>query len=278
MTKFKKGTPWLVLTPEMKQFEKKTGKSAVFRGKITGQFEYYIWQEEKKKTLKPKPQLTRGLKEIKSDKLKRIEKEYNRLTKLRKDELFRIVQQSSRLDISHIKQEDKYTIMNFILENEFGRKNMEEFEKHLSEPKPPTKKPQLIKGLNEIKNDESELYIVRRQSIPTGSKKDKQWKFYVKIGKEKVYIAIEDGSQRLVRLDGDKTMLRTHLKWRYSIKYNSDGIAYTLGVKSIEHKYIKYDHGYFVSNITDIVVDKMNILSKHYKSASKFSMPIKKVK
>jgi len=47
--KYKKGKPWLVLTPEMKQFEKSTGKSAVFRGKITGQFEYWLWQQNKPK-------------------------------------------------------------------------------------------------------------------------------------------------------------------------------------------------------------------------------------
>ena len=53
--KYKKGQVWnKALTPKMKEFEKETGKNAVYRGKITGGFEYYLWQKEKKKTKKPK--------------------------------------------------------------------------------------------------------------------------------------------------------------------------------------------------------------------------------
>ncbi|KKL67506.1 hypothetical protein LCGC14_2134320, partial [marine sediment metagenome] len=42
MLNYKKGQTWnKAKTTQMKQFEKSTGKSAVFRGKITGQFEYW---------------------------------------------------------------------------------------------------------------------------------------------------------------------------------------------------------------------------------------------
>lgn len=55
MVVHKKGQVWIkAKTALMKTFEKETGKSAVFRDKITGQFEYWIWQKEKKLKSKPK--------------------------------------------------------------------------------------------------------------------------------------------------------------------------------------------------------------------------------
>ena len=39
----------------MLQFEKETNKNAVYNNKITGGFEYWLWQKEKKLKSKPKP-------------------------------------------------------------------------------------------------------------------------------------------------------------------------------------------------------------------------------
>ena len=48
--KHKKGQVWnKPLTKEMEQFEQLTGKNAIYKGKITGQFEYWIYQKEKLK-------------------------------------------------------------------------------------------------------------------------------------------------------------------------------------------------------------------------------------
>lgn len=46
---YKKGQVWnKPLTNEMEQFEKETGKNAVYKGKITGSFEYWLWMEDRR--------------------------------------------------------------------------------------------------------------------------------------------------------------------------------------------------------------------------------------
>ena len=78
--KYKKGLPWLApLTQKMIQFREETGKNPVFHGKITGQFEYWMyWRKPKvkKQTTKRKP----GRKPTPKTKLKLIEKKKGRKT------------------------------------------------------------------------------------------------------------------------------------------------------------------------------------------------------
>ena len=55
--KYKKGMVWNKrLTNKMEVFEARTGKSAVYRGKITGQFEHWMWQLQKIKEKEAKHQ------------------------------------------------------------------------------------------------------------------------------------------------------------------------------------------------------------------------------
>lgn len=55
---FYKGMPWpakKALTPEMKKFEKSTGKNAVYRGQVTGTYEYWkYWADYDKSLKKPR--------------------------------------------------------------------------------------------------------------------------------------------------------------------------------------------------------------------------------
>ena len=45
----KKGQVWnKPLTKEMEQFEKETNKNAVYNGKVTGSFEYWVWMEDRR--------------------------------------------------------------------------------------------------------------------------------------------------------------------------------------------------------------------------------------
>lgn len=54
--KYKKGLEWSrALTPKMKEFKKETGKNAVYRGHITGGFEYWLYWSKKTTPTKPKP-------------------------------------------------------------------------------------------------------------------------------------------------------------------------------------------------------------------------------
>jgi len=123
MLNYKKGQTWnKAKTTQMKQFEKSTGKSAVFRGKITGQFEYWLWQQKT-------PSKTNIPKEFK-EKFDSIKREYDSLNKLTKKGLVEIAQRESRLDISHIKSEDKYSIRNYILGSKFSNKSLEKFDKY----------------------------------------------------------------------------------------------------------------------------------------------------
>lgn len=47
MVDYKKGKLWnRALTGDMKEFERTTGKSAVYHNKITGQFEHWLWKKE----------------------------------------------------------------------------------------------------------------------------------------------------------------------------------------------------------------------------------------
>jgi len=47
---FKKGQEWnKPLTKEMEEFEGETGKNAVFKGSITGSFEYWLYMKEQRK-------------------------------------------------------------------------------------------------------------------------------------------------------------------------------------------------------------------------------------
>ena len=60
MVTHKKGQVWnKAKTAKMLEFEKETSKNAVYNGKITGGFEYWLWQKEKKlkakSKSKPKP-------------------------------------------------------------------------------------------------------------------------------------------------------------------------------------------------------------------------------
>lgn len=49
MPKYKKGEVWnKPKNSLMLRFEKETGKNAIYRGKVTGQFEYWIWREANK--------------------------------------------------------------------------------------------------------------------------------------------------------------------------------------------------------------------------------------
>ncbi|KKK98607.1 hypothetical protein LCGC14_2641070 [marine sediment metagenome] len=65
MVDYKKGTPWnKVLTPIMKEFEKSTGKHAIYRGRITGQFEFWLFHRKSKVTTSRK-KTSRTLKESK---------------------------------------------------------------------------------------------------------------------------------------------------------------------------------------------------------------------
>jgi len=52
--KYWNGQPWnKALTPKMKEFEKETGKHAVYRNKVTGGFEYWLyWRSSKQKNKK----------------------------------------------------------------------------------------------------------------------------------------------------------------------------------------------------------------------------------
>lgn len=64
--KYQKGLEWnKALTPEMKQFEKETGKHAIHNKKVTGQFEYWMYVSKgkrvRKQTSKP---TTRGIEQI----------------------------------------------------------------------------------------------------------------------------------------------------------------------------------------------------------------------
>ena len=46
---YKKGQVWnKPLTKEMERFEKETKKNAVYKGKITGSFEYWLWMEDRR--------------------------------------------------------------------------------------------------------------------------------------------------------------------------------------------------------------------------------------
>ena len=55
--KYYNGLKWnRALTKKMQEFEKETKKKAVYRGKVTGQFEYWLyWQKSTKPKAKPKP-------------------------------------------------------------------------------------------------------------------------------------------------------------------------------------------------------------------------------
>jgi hypothetical protein len=57
-----------------------------------------------------------------------IQKEYGNLNKKTKKELVKIAQSQTRLDISHIKNEPKSTVIGFIMEKKFGRKMLEKSE------------------------------------------------------------------------------------------------------------------------------------------------------
>ena len=47
--KYKKGTPWnKPKTKLMLDFEKQTGKNAIRAGKLTGNFEYWLWKRLQK--------------------------------------------------------------------------------------------------------------------------------------------------------------------------------------------------------------------------------------
>ena len=58
--KYKKGQVWnKAKTAKMIEFEKETDKNAVYNNKITGQFEYWLWQKEKIDTYLEKEQKSR---------------------------------------------------------------------------------------------------------------------------------------------------------------------------------------------------------------------------
>lgn len=64
--KYKKGQPWdKPLTNKMEVFEERTGKNAVYRGKITGGFEAFLWKLERSKARITKQQEIEVEKKIK---------------------------------------------------------------------------------------------------------------------------------------------------------------------------------------------------------------------
>jgi len=70
-----KGLPWdRPLTPKMKQFEKETNKNPVFRGVVTGTFEYWLYWKNTKKTHKKqsKTQSKTQVNKILNEKIKKI--------------------------------------------------------------------------------------------------------------------------------------------------------------------------------------------------------------
>ena len=89
---------------------------------------WFVWlkSKPKKKSTVKKTSIPKDFKE----KFNSIKKEYDRLNKLRKNELVEIAQRDSRLDISHIKSEDKYSIRNYILGKKFSNKSLEKFDEY----------------------------------------------------------------------------------------------------------------------------------------------------
>jgi len=83
MVAHKKGQVWnKAKTAVMKQFEKEKGANAVYRGKITGKFEYWLWQQEKKKTKQtkqPKKPRTTKLSATNKEKIKKLERKIGKL-------------------------------------------------------------------------------------------------------------------------------------------------------------------------------------------------------
>ena len=91
MPNYKKGQIWnKALTPKMLKFEKETGKLSIRGGKITGQFEYWLWQREKKTSKPqrmPKPKPKTALKPKTKPKIEPeidIERFWNRLPQKRR--------------------------------------------------------------------------------------------------------------------------------------------------------------------------------------------------
>ena len=94
---------------------------------------YFVWIRNKpaKESVAKKSSIKKMVvpEEFK-EKFNSIKKESDWLNKKNKKELVAIAQSQTRLDISHIKSEDIYTVRSYILEKKFTRKSLEKFYKY----------------------------------------------------------------------------------------------------------------------------------------------------
>ena len=92
----KKGQVWIkALTKEMEQFEKETGKNAVYKGKVTGSFEYWAWMEDKRskgltRKKRSSSKVTKKKKEVELTYITFTAKQLNILTEKHKNKLFKM--------------------------------------------------------------------------------------------------------------------------------------------------------------------------------------------
>lgn len=151
----KKGQVWnKSLTPEMERFEKETNKNAVYNGKVTGSFEYWVWMEDRRsKGLTRKKRSSTISKPIKRE----IEVTYIKFT-------------ARQLRILTEKHKNK-----LIMKTEKGKKSnlpyrqimilIRKIEKHPGQPIAQAYKVEVIKIFDIHKVPYSKKYIVKRKEL-----------------------------------------------------------------------------------------------------------------
>lgn len=166
MIKYKKGQIWNKSKNKiMLRFEKETGKNAIYNNKITGQFEYWLWQHEKNlqkqldvhwKATEKERILTHSGKigekhkkeiaatAVKQARIKEIEKDYQNLKKTSKAELWIIYSRIHKV-ISEDKQASKASIISGILNDEYRRSDLDAWYKATTKPKKRTPKKKTTK-------------------------------------------------------------------------------------------------------------------------------------
>lgn len=287
MVEHKKGDDWFNrhLTPEMKRFEKETNKSAIYRDKVTGQFEAWLWKQQKiKKQAPKKPSMEKILSEAKKgpdeflkwkrqqDKITEIEKDYQNLKKKSKEELWKIYSRSHRV-VSEDKQVSKSSIISFILNDRYRRKDLDAWDIASFKPKP--KSPQHIgawerKSIIKPKTKPKKQVINKKQKrideiqreidwITTGIK-NRESNIEEKVKRDKEYW------KNLIEKEDNPTVRRRYQKQIYKIRNKYQNEIYKLQTKREKEQAKIIAINLNFNKINKLVKETLKIKSKWHAS------------
>jgi len=124
--------------------------------------------------------------------------------------------------------------------------------------------------------------IFRKRTDDRGQEDRKEFTYYIKVGKENIPVAMQSSKMKWVRskrAQKQRSRLTDVKKWRHSLYYEyGSNIAMLLEVprNKIPNDLLRPNYNFWVSDLRQDVVVRLNIISKRTNSKHKFKIKERK--